>query len=140
MDSFQSQRNDPHEEEQEYDLGQILSGVCPRCAADLQIDSKRPRVGAPNDRIRCQACGFTFDLSKAASYPLGDSDVDLQLQTGWLTSIRSGRLPNFTIRRKSGEEMPLSDWIRNAGTIFRACNLIVFIVMAIIFIIILLWK
>jgi DNA-directed RNA polymerase subunit RPC12/RpoP len=140
MDSFQSHRNDPHEEGQKYDLSQILSGVCPRCGADLQIDSKRPRVGAPDERIRCQSCGFTFDISKATSYRLGNSDVDLKLQTGWLTSIRSGRLPHFTVRRQSGEELPLSDWIRSAGTIFRACNLIVFIAIAIIFIIILLWK
>ena len=126
MDSFQSHRNDPNEKEQAYDLGPILSGVCPRCGADLQIDSNRPKVGAPDDRIRCQACGFTFDVSKAASYRLGDSDVDLNLQTGWLNSIRSGRLPDFTVRRKSGEEIPLSDWIRSTGTIFRACNLIVF--------------
>lgn len=140
MESFQSHRNDPHEEGQAYDLRQILSGVCPQCGADLQIDSNRPRVGAPDDHVRCQSCGFTFDLSKAASYRLGDSDGELKLQTGWLTSIRSGRLPNFTVRRQSGEEMPLSDWIRSAGTIFRACNLIVFIAIAIIFIIILLWK
>jgi DNA-directed RNA polymerase subunit RPC12/RpoP len=140
MATFQPQPADPNDERQANDLGQILSGKCPRCGADLQLESKRPRVGAPDDRIRCQTCGFTFDLSKAARYPLGDSDVDLKLQTGWLTSIRSGRLPNFTVRRKSGEELPLSDWIRSAGTIFRSCNLIVFIAIAIIFIIILLWR
>ncbi len=140
MDSFQPPHNDPHEDEQEFNLEQILSRVCPRCGADLQIESKKPRVGAPNDLIRCQACGFAFDLSKAASYRLGDSDVDLKLQPGWLISIRSGRLPNFTVRRKGGEEVPLSDWIRNVGTVFRSCNLIVFIVIAIIVILVFLWK
>ncbi len=140
MDNIQPEIKDPLEDGDELDLQKILSGKCPRCDSDLQITRQSPKVGAPDDRVHCPTCGYTFDLSKTTSYRLGDSDIDLKLQAGWLTSIRSGRLPNFTVHSKSGEEMPLSDWIRNAGTIFRACNLIVFIAMAIIFIIIFLWK
>ena len=131
---------DPHGNEQEVDLQKILSGKCPRCDAEMDINRRRPRVGAPDDRIECLLCGYTFDLSKAASYRLGDSDVDLKLQSGWITALRSGRLPNFTIRRGNGDEVPLSDWLRNTGTVFRACNIIVFILMVIIAIIIFLWK
>jgi hypothetical protein len=58
---------------------------------------------------------------------LGNSDADLKLQAGWLNILRSGGLPNFSIHRRNGKEIPLSDWIRNAGTAFRACNLIAFI-------------
>jgi hypothetical protein len=140
MDNLQPSQDDRQEEEQTYDLGRILSGKCPRCGTDLQIDSRRPKVGAPDDRICCPTCGFSFDLSEVTSFNLGDYDVDLNLQPGWLTALRSGRLPNFTLRNKDGIETPLSDWIRNTFTIFRACNLIISIIITIIFIVFLLWK
>ncbi len=139
MDGFRPNSNDPHDDISP-DLQSILSRQCPQCAGELEIHSNRPKVGAPDEYIRCSSCGYTLDLSKPASFELGNSDVDLKLHPGWLSTLRYGRLPDFSVRRKDGEEVPLSDWIRSAGSFLRTCNIIVFIVILVIGMIIFFWK
>lgn len=140
MDDFQSLSDSPHNDDKKPDLQSILSRKCPRCNGELEFYSNRPKVGAPDETVRCSSCGYSLDLSNAASFQLGDSDVDLNLQPGWLTALQHGGLPNFTVRRKNGDEVPLSEWIRNAGSVFRACNLVVFIVILLVVITVFLWK
>ncbi len=140
MDAFQPDSNEPHDGGEKPDLQSILSRRCPRCNGELEFHGGRPKVGAPDETIRCSSCGYTFDLSNAASFRLGETDLDLNLQPGWLTTLRKGGLPIFSLRRKNGEELPLSEWIRNAGSVLRTCNLIVFFVILLIVILVFLLK
>jgi hypothetical protein len=140
MDAFETNSNDPHDGDEKPDLQSIVSRRCPRCNGELEFYSGRPKVGAADETIRCSSCGYTFDLSNAASFQLGATDVDLKLQPGWLSTLQHGGLPNFTVRRKNGEELPLSEWIRSAGSVLRTCNLIVFFVVLLVVIFVFLLK
>jgi phage FluMu protein Com len=136
MDAFQPISNKPHDDDEKPDFQSILSRRCPRCNGELEFHSSRPKVGAPDETIRCSSCGYTLDLSDAASFQVGETGVDLNLQPGWLTALQHGGLPNFSVRRKDGDEVPLSDWIRSASSVFRTCNLVIFFMILVVVIVV----